>query len=104
LPTEPNVAIDVEKTKGILLDDNNFKDLSTVREHDMPRASYMLRNYYAQYYRLINFSIETNDIETGRALFTAMRRNLPEDIVPLGEVWKSRFQRLENKLNGLENN
>jgi tetratricopeptide (TPR) repeat protein len=102
-PVEPSITIDADKTKTFLLDDDNFKDLSTARDHDMPRVSSLLQNYGVQYFYLIYHCVQINDIETGRALYSAMRRNLPEDIVPMNEAVKKTFEALESKLNELDN-
>ena len=102
-PYESDIKIDVEKTKTLLLDGNNFMYISTVENQNMPRVSYMLGNYHVLYFLLIKNVIQIEDFESGRELFLAMRRNVPEDTVPMNKALKTNFDALENRISKLKN-
>lgn len=102
LPFKPPTSVDIEKTKTLLLDDNNYRFLPTVRDTDMPRASSLLQNYRACFMRLIYQYAKNSEIEAGKVILAAMDRNVPEDILPILEQFESNIDALRQMLNKSE--
>jgi tetratricopeptide (TPR) repeat protein len=95
LPFEPEESVEVETTQKLLLDTENFRSVPSVRDHDMPRVSYMLQNYRAAYIRLAYQLIRGGDVESVAAALAAMAENVPEDALPISDQFRETIEKFE---------
>ena len=98
-PIEPADPLDVDRTVALLLDSSNFTALPTLRDHDMPRASGVLRNYQVVFLNVAAHCASHDQPDTARALLAAMKTSLPDDILPVPEGMKAYMDRLAESLN-----
>jgi len=81
--TRYGLQIDTTRVKGVLLDPASYRDLATLRDHDMPRVSGILFNYraglgsLALYYDALGDSIARNRV------LDQMATLIPDSIVPM---------------------
>jgi len=62
----------------------------------------MPQNYRASFIMLALQHVQQGGIEPARALFAAMNRFIPEDILPMPEGYKGSIEALEQALNESE--
>jgi tetratricopeptide (TPR) repeat protein len=98
LPFESTESVDVEATRRLLLNPDNFRSLPTVRDHDMPRVSHMLQNYRAVYLQLAMQYSLSGDVEGVAAVLTVMAENVPEDILPISDQLSGVVEKFEQWL------
>jgi hypothetical protein len=99
LPFEPEESVEVEATQKLLLDTENFTSVPSVRDHDMPRVSYMLRNYRAAYLRLAYQLSHGGDVEAVAAALAAMAENVPEDALAVSDQFRGTIEKFEQWVN-----
>jgi tetratricopeptide (TPR) repeat protein len=102
LPFEPPSAVDIEPTKTLLLDEKNFRSLSTLRDSDMPRASNMLQNYRSSFLQLVYAYSKSGDRESARAVLAAMNERVPKDVLPVTPDLARNIEAFEQMLNKSE--
>ena len=102
LPFAPAAGVDAEATGRLLLDENNFKALPGLRDTDMPRVSGMLQNYRVFFITLARQHLQQGETGPARAVFEAMNKFIPDEILPMPEQYKSYIEELERELDKRE--
>lgn len=99
VPAEPHgLTLDQAVAARVLLDPENFRDLPSVREHDMPRVSGMLQNYRVVFMNLAAHRAAAGDTAGAREALQAMKRQVPEDLVPLSVELRGAVEALEKQI------
>jgi hypothetical protein len=96
VPFDPTSALDVEFTASILSDGRSFSSLHSLRDHEMPRVSGILQNYRAVYFALAAYYADKGDAGAARSVLDQMKKNVPEDILPMPEGFKRNLDALES--------
>lgn len=99
LPFTSPTRVDIETTSALLLDENSFRLLPTLRGSDMPRVSVMLQNYRACFLGLAQQYVRQGEIKRAKAVLAAMSKLVPEDIVPISEQYGSMIEALRQMMN-----
>ena len=102
LPFTSPTSVDTETTSAILFDENSYRLLPTLRGSDMPKVSYMLQNYRVSFLSLAHQHVRQGELEHAKAVFAAMNRLIPEDILPISEEYGSMIEALRQTLNKRE--
>jgi tetratricopeptide (TPR) repeat protein len=74
---------DTTTIKRVLLDSASYRDLATVKDHDMPRVSGVLFNYRAALAGLAIHYNESGDSTARNRVLDQMATLIPESIVPI---------------------
>jgi len=77
-------GIDPEVTDCVMLNRNNYKDLPTIIDHDMPRASAILNNYRVSLISLARYYLEAGRKTKAKETLDFMEDVLLEKYVPAG--------------------
>jgi tetratricopeptide (TPR) repeat protein len=101
-PFAPSSGVDVEASSMLLLDENSFHALPTLRETDMPRVSSVLQNYRVSFLSMAREHARQGEIERAKAALAAMDRLVPEDILPMPEQYGSMIEALRQTLSQQE--
>jgi len=95
LPIVAPSDVDAQTTSALMLDAQNFVAVPTVRDHNMPRASNMLVNYRVSYLYLAIHYTKADDVGKVESVLFAMKKNVPEDILPMSESLRGSVAQLE---------
>jgi len=68
--------INPDKIEKILLVASNIKNLRDVEDHDMPRVSNILLNYYSVIFKLANYYSKQNQTEKVEEILDFLKRNM----------------------------
>jgi tetratricopeptide (TPR) repeat protein len=98
LPVPGRDQVDVETTTKLMLEPGNFEAVPTVRTQDMPRVSGLLVNYGASYLYLALHYSRADEATMVKTVIEAMKRNVPEDIVPMPESLGESVRKFEQWL------
>jgi len=85
---------DTTRIKGILLDPASYRNLATVKDHDMPRASGILFNYRAGLAGLAIGYNESGNSTACNEVLDRMAELVPESVVPMPPEAAQFIQRL----------
>ncbi len=101
--TEKNdLKIDVKSVESLYSKSSNFKDFKDVKEHDMPRVSFMLLNYHSVLLELAHYYYAKGEYKKGLKTMDRMAELFPQDIFPMPDYWIEHFgkfrQSLEEKI------
>jgi len=102
MPFTTPTRVDIETTRALLLDENNFRLLPTLRDSDMPRASGMLHNYRSCFLNLVHQHVQQGEFESAKVVFAAMSKLVPEDILPISEQYRNAVEALRQTLDKRE--
>jgi len=102
LPFEPPSGVDAKATRALLLEESNFRQVPTLRDSDMPRASMMLQNYRSSFLTLTYHYIQSGEADSAKEVLAAMQEFVPEDVLPASENLKRTVEAFEQALKKTE--
>jgi hypothetical protein len=98
LPFEPDARVDADAGKSYLLDPGAFRQVTTYRDHALPRAAAVFRNYRSSFLQLVDYQIRIGDLGAAAACLDAMEEFVPPAIVPLDDDLGPMVEAIRNRL------
>ena len=96
LPVEAEkygMSINSAKIESILLNQKSYSHFNDVKEHNMPRVSFILNNYRVILIKLAGFYLEKGDMEKARGVLEKMQEYMPEAFFPMAPPIKKMLQK-----------
>ena len=101
LPVEAEkygMSINSAKIESILLNQKSYSHFNDVKEHNMPRVSFILNNYRVILIRLAGFYLERGDMEKAGDVLEKMQEYMPEALFPMAPPIKKMLQKTLGKI------
>lgn len=101
LPVEAKkygMSINPAKIESILLNPESYTFFKDVKEHNMPRVSFILNNYRGILIKLAGFYLGKGDKKKAREILKKMREYMPEDVFPIAPPIKKMLQKTLDKI------
>ena len=101
LPVEAEkygMSINSAKIESILLNQKSYSHFNDVKEHNMPRVSFILNNYRVILIRLAGFYLERGDMEKAGDVLEKMQEYMPEALFPMAHPIKKMLQKTLDKI------
>ena len=96
LPVEAEkygMSINPAKIESVLLNQKSYSHFNDVKEHNMPRVSFILNNYRVILIRLAGFYLEKGDMEKAGDVLEKMQEYMPEALFPMAPPIKKMLQK-----------
>ncbi len=90
--------INLEVTIPFLTNPANFRQLGTLSNQDIPYLSAPLNNYRSVYFRTCDSLFQRGDLIRSRQLFECMETNVPADVLPMPDGWRSEINDLRTRI------
>ncbi|MBM4168604.1 MAG: hypothetical protein FJ215_05550 [Ignavibacteria bacterium] len=91
-------AVNVGPTEHVLLDALNFAYLPTLRDRNFAQASILLNGYRDVFLQLIQTHMTNGRNAEARRALDAMDRHVPNDVLPMADVWMEFVSGLRQRL------
>jgi hypothetical protein len=101
LPVRPGggvAAIDIAKTREVLLNPGNFHSIEGVKAKDYSRVAQLPSNYRTAFLSLIQYYHQTGERQELKETLKAMKTSVPEQIVAIDPGLSSMLEQLEAEL------
>jgi len=101
LPVEAEkygMSINPAKIESVLLNQKSYSHFNDVKEHNMPRVSFILNNYRVILIRLAGFYLERGDMEKAGDVLEKMQEYMPEALFPMAPPIKKMLQKTLGKI------
>jgi hypothetical protein len=98
LPFEPDSRVNADAGKTCLLDPDAFKQVTAYRDHVMPRAAVVFRNYRTSFLQLVYYYARIGDPGSAAECLDAMDELIPRAIVPIDDDLGTAVEAIRNRL------
>jgi hypothetical protein len=90
--------VSIETTTRFLMSPDNFRQLTTLKDQDIPYISGPLKNYRLVYWHTCDSLLRSGDLKSARLVFEAMETNVPASALPMSEGEKTAFDEMRTKI------
>ena len=90
--------VNMEATTGFLANPNNFHQLVTLKDQDIPYISGPLHNYRLVYWQTCDSLLRKSDFKSARLTFDAMEANVPANVLPMSAGEKTAFDEMRTRI------
>lgn len=92
------LSLNPQKIEAVLLQSEHYRYFADVKEHDMPRASRILNNYYVALLNLANHYIETGNKDRAKEILDKMEAYMPQTVFSVHAGLKRALENLRSNL------
>jgi len=92
------MSINAAKIESILLNPESYTHFKDVKEHNMPRVSFILNNYRGILMRLAGFYLGKGDKKKAREILNYMQEYMPENALPMPPPIKKMMKEILDKI------
>jgi hypothetical protein len=93
--------VNIEATTRFLANPNNFRQLVTLKDQDIPYISGPLNNYRLIYWQTCDSLLRRGDFKSARLIFDAMEVHVPASVLPMSEGEKTAFDEMRTRIKAL---
>lgn len=90
--------VNIEATTRFLTNPDNFRQLVTLKDQDIPYISAPLNNYRLAYFQTCDSLLRRGDFTTARQIFESMETNVSASVLPMPDGWKTEIDSMRRKI------